>query len=119
MRFQLLTPRGDFPRAQEVSATQVRIRDLNFDQSVGTALAVKQDVRPSCHPCSWIAHLSARRAKIERVTATEQILAVGPVASRIPIKQLGAKGGGFFNAKAAHRRYLVTELGVGYRLRTE
>jgi len=35
-------------------------------------------------------------------TATEQVLAVGPVASQIAIKQLGTNGGGFFNVNAAH-----------------
>jgi K+-transporting ATPase ATPase A chain len=33
---------------------------------------------------------------------TEQILAVGPAASQIAIKQLGTNGGGFFNANSAH-----------------
>lgn len=33
---------------------------------------------------------------------TEQILAVGPAASQIAIKQLGANGGGFFNVNSAH-----------------
>jgi K+-transporting ATPase ATPase A chain len=33
---------------------------------------------------------------------TEQILAVGPVASQEAIKQLGTNGGGFFNVNAAH-----------------
>ncbi|MQP68433.1 potassium-transporting ATPase subunit KdpA [Niveispirillum sp. SYP-B3756] len=32
----------------------------------------------------------------------QQILAQGPVASQIAIKQLGSNGGGFFNANAAH-----------------
>lgn len=32
----------------------------------------------------------------------EQILAVGPVASQISIKQLGTNGGGFFNVNSAH-----------------
>ncbi len=32
----------------------------------------------------------------------EQILAVGPAASQIAIKQLGTNGGGFFNANSAH-----------------
>jgi potassium-transporting ATPase potassium-binding subunit len=31
-----------------------------------------------------------------------QVIAVGPVASQIAIKQLGTNGGGFFNANAAH-----------------
>ena len=33
---------------------------------------------------------------------SEQILAVGPVASQEAIKQLGTNGGGFFNVNAAH-----------------
>lgn len=32
----------------------------------------------------------------------EQILALGPAASQIAIKQLGSNGGGFFNANSAH-----------------
>ena len=32
----------------------------------------------------------------------EQVLALGPVASQIAIKQLGTNGGGFFNANSAH-----------------
>jgi len=32
----------------------------------------------------------------------QQILAVGPAASQIAIKQLGTNGGGFFNANSAH-----------------
>ncbi len=35
-------------------------------------------------------------------TLTEQIIAVGPAASQIAIKQLGTNGGGFFNANSAH-----------------
>jgi K+-transporting ATPase ATPase A chain len=34
--------------------------------------------------------------------STEQIIAVGPAASQIAIKQLGTNGGGFFNANSAH-----------------
>jgi K+-transporting ATPase ATPase A chain len=33
---------------------------------------------------------------------TEQVVAVGPAASQIAIKQLGTNGGGFFNANSAH-----------------
>ena len=40
--------------------------------------------------------------KTESATATEQILAVGPAASQIAIKQLGTNGGGFFNVNSAH-----------------
>ena len=33
---------------------------------------------------------------------TEQVVALGPVASQVAIKHLGTNGGGFFNANAAH-----------------
>jgi K+-transporting ATPase ATPase A chain len=35
-------------------------------------------------------------------TLTEQIIATGPVASQLAIKQLGTNGGGFFNVNSAH-----------------
>ncbi len=35
-------------------------------------------------------------------TVNEQVLAVGPAASQIAIKQLGTNGGGFFNVNSAH-----------------
>ncbi|MCK6629081.1 MAG: potassium-transporting ATPase subunit KdpA [Anaerolineae bacterium] len=35
-------------------------------------------------------------------TVTEQVLALGPAASQIIIKQLGTNGGGFFNVNSAH-----------------
>ena len=42
------------------------------------------------------------RRRAETATATEQILALGPAASQIAIKQLGTNGGGFFNVNSAH-----------------
>ena len=38
----------------------------------------------------------------EKATQKEQVIAVGPVASQIAIKQLGTNGGGYFNANSAH-----------------
>ncbi len=38
----------------------------------------------------------------KKSTLTEQVLAVGPAASQIIIKQLGTNGGGFFNSNSAH-----------------
>jgi potassium-transporting ATPase potassium-binding subunit len=38
----------------------------------------------------------------EKVTQKEQVIAVGPAASQIAIKQLGTNGGGFFNVNSAH-----------------
>jgi K+-transporting ATPase ATPase A chain len=40
--------------------------------------------------------------KTEPAMAAEQVLAVGPAASQIAIKQLGTNGGGFFNVNSAH-----------------
>jgi K+-transporting ATPase ATPase A chain len=39
---------------------------------------------------------------MEKTTATQQTIAVGPAASQIAIKQLGTNGGGFFNVNSAH-----------------
>ncbi len=41
-------------------------------------------------------------AVTEKAVQKEQVIAVGPVASQIAIKQLGTNGGGFFNANSAH-----------------
>ncbi len=40
--------------------------------------------------------------KTKESTLTEQVIAVGPAASQIAIKQLGTNGGGFFNVNSAH-----------------
>ena len=42
------------------------------------------------------------KPKTESATTTEQVIAVGPAASQIAIKQLGTNGGGFFNVNSAH-----------------
>jgi K+-transporting ATPase ATPase A chain len=42
------------------------------------------------------------QAKAKKSTLTEQVIAVGPAASQIAIKQLGTNGGGFFNVNSAH-----------------
>ncbi len=41
-------------------------------------------------------------AKAQTLEGTEQVIAIGPAASQIAIKQLGSNGGGFFNANSAH-----------------
>src|SRR2546427_3257243 len=38
----------------------------------------------------------------KRSKLTEQVIAMGPAASQIAIKQLGTNGGGFFNVNSAH-----------------
>lgn len=40
--------------------------------------------------------------KTRKATLTEQVLAVGPAASQIAIKQLGTNGGGFFSVNSSH-----------------
>jgi potassium-transporting ATPase potassium-binding subunit len=40
--------------------------------------------------------------KTKKSTLTEQVLALGPAASQVAIKQLGTNGGGFFNVNSAH-----------------
>src|SRR5262249_48901084 len=40
--------------------------------------------------------------KTQKAKLIEQVIAVGPVASQIAIKQLGTNGGGYFNVNSAH-----------------
>jgi K+-transporting ATPase ATPase A chain len=40
--------------------------------------------------------------RMKESTRTEQVIAVGPAASQIAIKQLGTNGGGFFNVNSSH-----------------
>jgi potassium-transporting ATPase potassium-binding subunit len=42
------------------------------------------------------------KQKTKTVRVSEQVIAVGPVASQIAIKQLGTNGGGFFNTNSTH-----------------
>src|SRR5215475_12125873 len=45
---------------------------------------------------------AADKPTTKKSTLTEQVIAVGPAASQIAIKQLGTNGGGFFNVNSAH-----------------
>ncbi len=40
--------------------------------------------------------------KTRKATLRQQLVALGPVASQVAIKQLGTNGGGFFNVNSAH-----------------
>jgi K+-transporting ATPase ATPase A chain len=42
------------------------------------------------------------RPRTETSTLTAQVIAVGPAASQVAIKQLGTNGGGFFNVNSSH-----------------
>jgi K+-transporting ATPase ATPase A chain len=55
-------------------------------------LLVSQGVVQTFHPS----------IKAQTLEGAEQVIAVGPAASQIAIKQLGSNGGGFFNANSAH-----------------
>jgi K+-transporting ATPase ATPase A chain len=44
----------------------------------------------------------AHYVTVTTVEGAKQVLAMGPAASQIAIKQLGTNGGGFFNANSAH-----------------
>jgi K+-transporting ATPase ATPase A chain len=62
---------------------------------------VSQGVVQTLEP-SQQAQLVQPHVTADDQTSTSQIIAVGPVASQLAIKQLGTNGGGFFNANSAH-----------------
>ncbi|MGD0006219.1 MAG: potassium-transporting ATPase subunit KdpA [Anaerolineaceae bacterium] len=62
---------------------------------------VSQGVVQTLSP-SITANLIQPEAGQNNQTITTQLLAVGPAASQIAIKQLGTNGGGFFNVNSAH-----------------
>jgi K+-transporting ATPase ATPase A chain len=41
-------------------------------------------------------------AQVQTLEGQKQVIALGPVASQVAIKQLGTNGGGFFNTNSAH-----------------
>lgn len=43
-----------------------------------------------------------QKTQMKKIEITEQLIAVGPAASQVAIKQLGTNGGGFFNVNSAH-----------------
>ena len=64
-------------------------------------LLVSQGVVQTFRP-SIKATLLQQTKDADGKTIVEQIIAVGPVASQLAIKQLGSNGGGFFNVNSAH-----------------
>jgi K+-transporting ATPase ATPase A chain len=64
-------------------------------------LLVSQGVVQTLGP-SKMATLLEPVAGADGEAITQQVLAVGPVASQVAIKQLGTNGGGFFNANSSH-----------------
>jgi K+-transporting ATPase ATPase A chain len=76
---QTFSPYQTFPLAEKVSYEQPKL------SSDGQAL---KD--------------AAGSPVMEVVEIKDQIVAIGPAASQVAIKQLGTNGGGFFNANSAH-----------------
>jgi K+-transporting ATPase ATPase A chain len=73
---------GPYPKATVVQATQ-------YDEPV-----TDKDGKPVLD--------EKGQPKTKKSTLTEQVIAVGPVASQIAIKQLGTNGGGYFNVNSSH-----------------
>jgi K+-transporting ATPase ATPase A chain len=70
--------------------------------SLVLALAlVSQGVVQTLEPYRQVSLLE-QAASPDGQMLTKQVLALGPVASQVAIKQLGTNGGGFFNANSAH-----------------
>lgn len=62
---------------------------------------VSQGVVQTVRPYQTVKLLQAS-TNADGTLVTEQMLAVGPAASQIAIKQLGTNGGGFFNVNSSH-----------------
>ncbi|PYO55094.1 MAG: potassium-transporting ATPase subunit KdpA [Candidatus Rokuibacteriota bacterium] len=73
---------GPYPKASVVQPT-------SYDEPV-----TDKDVKPVLD--------EKGQPKTKKSTLTEQVIAVGPAASQLAIKQLGTNGGGFFNVNSAH-----------------
>jgi potassium-transporting ATPase potassium-binding subunit len=65
-------------------------------------LLVSQGVVQTFHPYARAALLDPPPAAKNPPEGTRQILALGPAASQVAIKQLGTNGGGFFNVNSSH-----------------
>jgi K+-transporting ATPase ATPase A chain len=62
---------------------------------------VSQGVVQTFGPYAHVSVLQPTRGA-DGTAITDQVIALGPAASQIAIKQLGTNGGGFFNANSAH-----------------
>jgi K+-transporting ATPase ATPase A chain len=64
-------------------------------------ILVSQGVVQTFHPYQTVPLLQAA-TDADGNPVNEQVLAIGPAASQIAIKQLGTNGGGFFNVNSSH-----------------
>ncbi|MBX7190426.1 MAG: potassium-transporting ATPase subunit KdpA [Sandaracinaceae bacterium] len=65
-------------------------------------LLVSQGVVQTFGAYATVHLVEATTASADGSSVTDQVLALGPAASQIAIKQLGTNGGGFFNVNSAH-----------------
>jgi K+-transporting ATPase ATPase A chain len=68
---------------------------------VGAIILVSQGVVQTFGPYASATMLEGTKGA-DGKTITEQVIALGPAASQVMIKQLGTNGGGFFNVNSAH-----------------
>ena len=68
---------------------------------VGAIVLVSQGVVQTFGPYATATLLEGTK-DADGKAITDQVLALGPVASQVIIKQLGTNGGGFFNVNSAH-----------------
>lgn len=68
---------------------------------VMSLLLVSQGVVQTLRPYAT-ATLLQPTVDVEGKAVTQQVIAVGPAAGQVAIKQLGTNGGGFFNVNSAH-----------------
>jgi K+-transporting ATPase ATPase A chain len=68
---------------------------------VGAIVLVSQGVVQTFGPYASATLLEGTK-DTDGKTVTEQVIALGPAASQVIIKQLGTNGGGFFNVNSAH-----------------
>ena len=64
-------------------------------------LLISQGVVQTFSPAA-VATLRGATVDADGQAVTEQVIALGPVASQVAIKQLGTNGGGFYNVNSAH-----------------
>src|ERR1051326_6533495 len=66
-----------------------------------SVVLVSQGVAQTFSPSVTVPFLE-QPSDVNGAKVTDQVIAVGPAASQIAIKQIGTNGGGFFNANSAH-----------------
>lgn len=84
-----------------VDLTRITVHILLPLSLLVSVFLVSQGVVQTFQP-SMKAHLIQATKDSDGKPVTEQVIAVGPVASQVAIKQLGTNGGGFFNTNSAH-----------------